>query len=85
MNSAVHHLITMGVKLHSNFPRSKATKSEQDKNAEALSKHSRGRKRLMIIKLRKYSEVRELLIGYDTKGLIEQVIYQDTGPEGVCN
>ena len=42
-------------------------------------------KRLMIIELRKYSEVGELLIGDDTTGLLEQVVYWAMGPEGIYN
>ena len=39
----------------------------------------------MIIELRKYSEVRELFIGDDTTRFLGHVIYQDMGPEGICN
>jgi len=41
--------------------------------------------RLEIIKMRKYNKVGELLIGNNTTGLLEHVIYRDTGPEGICN
>ena len=52
----------MWIKSWLNVPRSEVMKSEQDKSAESLRKCSRGGQRLMIIKLRKYSKVRELLI-----------------------
>ena len=39
----------------------------------------------MIIELRKYSKVGELLIGNNAIGSLGHVIYWDTGPEGICN
>jgi len=53
-------------------------KSEQDKIVEASSKCSRGQK-LMIIELRKYNGVGELLIGIDTTGLWGHICYWDGG------
>ena len=39
----------------------------------------------MIIELRKYNKVREILIRNDTTGLLGHVIYQAMGLEGICN
>ena len=39
----------------------------------------------MIIKLREYNKVRELLIMIETTGLWGHVCYQDTGLGGICN
>ena len=77
-------VVWMGVELQLNVPRSEATKSGQDKVQRPQVNVQEGQ-RLMIIELRKYSEVRELLIWNYTTGLLEQVIYWDTGPEGICN
>jgi len=39
----------------------------------------------MIIELGKYNDVRELLIGINTTGLLRHVCYLDTDQEGVGN
>jgi len=39
----------------------------------------------MIIKLGKYNEVGELLIGVNTTGLLGHVSYWDMELEGICN
>jgi len=39
----------------------------------------------MIIKLRKYNKVRELLIGIKATGLQGHICYWDTGLEDICN
>jgi len=38
----------------------------------------------MIIELRKYNEIGEILIGNNTTGSLGHVIYWDMGPEGIC-
>src|SRR5882724_12129819 len=50
--------------------------SEQDRSLESSEKCSRGR-RLMIIELRKYNEIGELLIENRTTGLQAHVSYWD--------
>jgi len=52
-------------------------KDEQDK-VQSLWGNIQEGQRLMTIKLEKYSEVGELLIGDDTTGSLAPVIYQDT-------
>jgi len=39
----------------------------------------------MIIELRKYNKVGELLIVNNTAGSLGHVIYWGMGPEGICN